>query len=150
MAVRIVVAALALTACGQTATKAPEAPAAAEAPSAAWETRLTEMLPYIDACIAKSPETRWIAYAGLLDDQLVAVRLGGAPGQFVCTVPMADPIAANAMIVPDDESTAFEGEGSAIFVRGPGENPGGECYEAEEVRDANGDLIGWWADPHGC
>ena len=26
----------------------------------------------------------------------------------------------------------------------------GECYEAEEVRNADGELIGWWADPHGC
>jgi hypothetical protein len=76
--------------------------------------------------------------------------LGGAAGEFVCTVPMADPVTANAAVVPDDETVAFEGEGSAIFVRGPGENPGGECYEAEEVMNADGEVIGWWADPYGC
>jgi hypothetical protein len=150
---RMVIAAmLALGACGQTATAPDEAPAAApgEATPAAWETRLTEMLPYIDACIAKSPATRWVSYAGLLNDREVAVRLGGAPGEFVCTVSMAEPTPANAAIVPDDEDIAFEGEGSAIFVRGPGENPGGECYQAEEVLNASGEVIGWWADPHGC
>jgi hypothetical protein len=145
----IFAAALLLSACGETPTEA-EAPVPAAATPVAWETRLTEMLPYIDACIARSPETRWISFAGLLNDNEVAVRLGGAAGEFVCTVPTADPVPANAAIVPDDEEVAFEGEGSAIFVRGPGENPGGECYEAEEVLNANGEVIGWWADPHGC
>jgi len=145
----IAAAALALAACGQAPTQTEEPFAVAAAP-VRWETRLSELLPYIDACIAKSPETRWVSYAGLLNDSEVAVRLGGASGQFVCTVPTANPIVANAAIVPDDETVAFEGEGSAIFVRGPGENPGGQCYQAEEVRNADGELIGWWADPHGC
>lgn len=146
----IAAAALALAACGETSTPTEETPPPAAPSPARWETRLTEMLPYIDACIAKSPETSWVAYAGMLNEQEVAVRLGGAPGQFVCTVPMANPIAANAAIVPDDETVSFEGEGSAIFVRGPGANPGGECYQAQEVRNADGELIGWWADPDGC
>lgn len=143
-----ILAALALTACGQVAST--EEAAIVEPASAAWETRLTQMLPYIDACIEASPQTRWVSYAGLLNDQEVAVRLGGAVGEFLCTVPTADPSGANAALVPDDEELAFEGEGSAIFVRGPGENPGGECYEAPEVRNADGELIGWMADPHGC
>lgn len=143
-----VVLAMMVAACGETATEAPETPA--EVAPVAWETRLSELLPYIDACIAKSPETRYVNYAGLLDNETVAVRLGGGPGEFVCTVPTADPGAANAVIVPDDENAAFAGEGSATFVRGPGENPGGECYEAEEVRNADGEVIGWWADPEGC
>ncbi|HYD72576.1 MAG TPA: hypothetical protein VEF55_05525 [Candidatus Binatia bacterium] len=147
----VITLALMLAACGQPETKADAAsPPAAEPAPVAWETRLSEMLPYIDACISKSPETRYVNYAGLLNDREVAVRLGGAPGEFVCTVPTADPSAANAAIVPDDENEAFAGEGSATFVRGPGDNPGGECYEAEEVRNADGELIGWWADPHGC
>jgi hypothetical protein len=144
-----IAAVFALAACGETSTKA-EAPAPAEVAPVAWETRLMEMLPYIDACIAKSPETRWVSYAGLLDDESVVVRIGGAAGQFQCTVPTADPTAANAVIVQDDETVAFEGEGSAIFVRGPGENPGGECYEAPEVLNADGEVIGWMADPAGC
>lgn len=138
-----------LASCGETAT-APEAAAPAAPASVAWEGRLSEMLPYIDACIAASPETRWVSYAGLLNDREVAVRLGGAAGEFVCTAPTADPTAANVAIVPDDETVAFEGEGSAIFVRGPGANPGGECHEADEVMNADGEVIGWWADPHGC
>jgi len=144
----VIAAALALAACGETATKA-DAPVVAE-PPAAWETRLTEMLPYIDACIARSPETRTVSYAGMLDSESVVVRIGGAAGEFQCTVPMADPVAANAVVARDDETLTFEGEGSALFVRGPGENPGGECYEAEEVRNADGEVIGWWADPEGC
>ena len=143
--------AVVLAACGQTETKTDAVPPSISEPApVAWETRLSELLPYIDACIAKSPDTRYVNYAGLLNDREVAVRLDGASGQFVCTVPTADPSAANAAIVPDDENEAFAGEGSATFVRGPGENPGGECYEAEEVRNADGELIGWWADPHEC
>jgi len=44
----------------------------------------------------------------------------------------------------------FDGEDEAIFVRGPGENPGGECYDAPEVRSASGELLGWMMDPMGC
>lgn len=144
----VILAALALTACGEATP--PTATASIAAPPLAWETRLTEMLPYIDACIAKSPQTRTVSYAGPLDEESVVVRLGGAAGEFQCTVPMADPVASNAVIFRDDETVAFEGEGSALFVRGPGDNPGGECYAAPEVRDANGDLIGWMLDPEGC
>jgi hypothetical protein len=49
-----------------------------------------------------------------------------------------------------DAALVVDGENAAIFERGPGQNPGGECYEAPEVRDANGLLIGWMLDPQGC
>lgn len=142
-------AALVMGACGEAPT-APEPTAPIEAAPIAWESRLSEMLPYIDACLAASPETRTISYASLLNDREAVVRLGGASGEFVCTVPTAEPTAANAAIISDDEEMTFEGEGSALFVRGPGPNPGGECYEAPEVRNADGEVIGWMLDPEGC
>ena len=48
------------------------------------------------------------------------------------------------------EALHAPGEGTAIFVRGPGAQPGGECYDAPEVRSASGELLGWKADPLGC
>jgi hypothetical protein len=42
------------------------------------------------------------------------------------------------------------GEFLALFVRAPGENPGGECYDAPEVRNADGEVLGWMMDPLGC
>ena len=49
---------------------------------------------------------------------------------------------------PESEQPA--GTNAEIFVRGPGKNPGGECYDAPEVKDADGKLLGWWLDPAGC
>jgi hypothetical protein len=107
------------------------------------------MLPYIDACLAKSPDTRWISYAAVAEGSgVVTVRLSGAPGAFDCTAPEHDPEAVQ--IAPRNAELSFEGEGAAIFVRAPGENPGGECYAAPEVRGANDELLGWMADPDGC
>ncbi|MBL8546532.1 MAG: hypothetical protein JNL81_08705 [Hyphomonadaceae bacterium] len=147
----LVAAMVALSACGQSA-QAPEdvAPPVTAATSGAWDQNLISLLPFIDACIAKSPETRTITYAAATGEALVAVRLSGAGGAVDCTVPDHDPSPTYAQISPRRENWAPESENTAIFVRGPGENPGGECYEAPEVRDANGAVVGWMLDPEGC
>lgn len=147
----VIAVSAALAACGREATDAPEpvVPVVEES-AVGWEARLTEMLPYIDACIARTPETRWVSFAAPTGEALVTVRLLGDGGGFDCTVPDDDPTPTHAVITHRRESWEVEGEGSAIFVRGPGENPGGECYEAPEVRDATGALLGWMADPEGC
>jgi len=127
---------------------AASAPAAAQ--STAWDRDLLALLPFIDACIAKSPETRTVTYAAATGEALVTVRLIGAAGAVDCTVPDDDPAPAHAVIAPRRDEWTPEGENAAIFVRGPGANPGGECYEAPEVRDANGVMVGWMLDPEGC
>ena len=112
-----------------------------------WDHQLMALLPQIDACIAQSPQTRVVRYAGS-NGEHVLVRLEGENGQVDCN---ADAGAAPhaAIVVRQDEIFAPT-EGDAIFMRGPGENPGGECYTAPEVRGADGALIGWMLDPYGC
>lgn len=149
----MVAAALLLMACGETTTVA-ETPRAAiaagsETDTGGWEAHLTEMLPFIDACIARSPDTRTISFAAPTGEALVTVRLSGPNGDIDCTVPGDDPTPTNVVIAPRRAEWQPSGEG-AFFVRGPGDNPGGECYEAPEARAPDGELIGWWLDPEGC
>ncbi len=113
-----------------------------------WDHQLIALMPQIDACIARSPETRWVTYAGQQADGNMLVRLS-AGDAFDCTVaPGATPEVLS--FGARSETLRVASESAAIFVRGPGENPGGECYEAPEVRSASGDLLGWMMDPLGC
>lgn len=113
-----------------------------------WDFDLTELMPQIDACIARAPETRWVNYAGVQADGNMLVRLSGGDA-FDCTVaPGNTPEVIS--FGPRSETLRVATEGAAIFVRGPGENPGGLCYEAPEVRGANGEVLGWMMDPMGC
>ena len=71
----------------------------------------------------------------------------GGVGEVDCVVPDEASDPASAIILPaldDPPADAIQ------FVRAPGENPGGECYQAPEVRDASGALLGWVLDPEGC
>ena len=136
---------LLLAACGAP-PEAPPAPTTTEtAAPGPWEQRIPDMLPAIDACIVAAPGNRTITYAGP-DDGGALVRLDGEDGQLDCRVG-AD---GAARIARADPNLTLSGDGAAIFVRGPGENPGGECYEAPEVRDASGAVVGWMLDPLGC
>jgi hypothetical protein len=105
---------------------------------------LLALLPQIDACIAKQPDAREVTYAGERDGG-VFVRLSSPQNNFDCSVR-----AGVAQLSRRDEALTIDGESAAIFIRGPGDNPGGECYQAPEVHDANGALVGWMVDPEGC
>lgn len=116
-----------------------------------WDAHLLALMPQIDACIAQSPETRWVTYAADTGEALVTVRLQGVGPSVDCTVPNDDADPRHATIAPRREDFRPPGDNEALFVRGEGgENPGGECYEAPEVRGANGELLGWMMDPLGC
>lgn len=95
----------------------------------------------IDACLALAPTNRTVTYAA--PD---LVRLDGEGGKLDCRIDAS----GAAQISPADAALSLEGDGAALFVRGPGENPGGECYEAPEVRGPDGALLGWMLDPDGC
>ena len=114
-----------------------------------WDWRLIELLPAIDACLALSPNTRSVTYAALDANDQVFVRLRGEEAPVDCVAPLT-PNGAAARITARDASRRIGGDGDAIFVRAPGQNPGGECYEAPEVHAANGVLLGWMDDPLGC
>lgn len=110
-----------------------------------WDAHLLELMPEIDACIAAAPEARRVSYAAARGDGYF-VRLRSESGGIDCSV------GANGVVQISlrDETTHIGGENEALFVRAPGANPGGECFEAPEVRDPSGDLLGWMDDPHGC
>lgn len=112
-----------------------------------WEHHLQTLLPQIDACIAQSPQTNWVSYAGETAPGEVTVRLTGN-NQFVeCKVSGGTAVAAQQ----PENAPHIAGDGEALFVRGSGgPNPGGECTDAPEVRNASGELIGWMMDPLGC
>ena len=113
-----------------------------------WDHQLIALMPQIDACIARSPQTRWVSYAGVQADGNILVRLSGGDA-FDCTVAYGS--APEVMSFGQrSETLRVASDGAALFVRGPGENPGGECYEAPEVRGANDELLGWMMDPMGC
>jgi len=143
------VLALALPACGRQTEKEAAPPAETPATATRWDANLTAMIPFIDACLTHAPDSRWVSYAGDTGEALVTVRLSGSGGSFDCTVPNDDPSATYARLTPR-QGPSIAGENEAIFVRAPGSNPGGECYEAPEVRSADGALLGWMADPEGC
>lgn len=136
---------LLLWGCGAPPAPAPEAEPGSPAP-ASWDQHIADLLPAIDSCIAGASADRSITYAAL-DQGGVLVRLDGADGKLDCRV---DLDGGHARIAPADPDLIVDGDGAAIFVRGPGENPGGECYEAPEVRGADGALLGWMLDPLGC
>lgn len=132
-----------LSACGQSSAPAPNSPP----PSGPQEPRaqiIIDRLPLIDACLALSPETPTVTINPTAN---LSVRLSGASGTFDCVVPNDAPNPESATILPAlDEPPAD----AILFVRAPGGDPGGECYEAPEVRNADGELLGWTLDPDGC
>src|SRR6185312_175234 len=111
----------------QATTSAAQTPVWDAASARSWDRNLLTLMPQIDACLAKSPSTRQISFAGQYRGS-VLVRMQGETA--------ADCRVANgvATVAPHDDALNVPGDGAALFVRGPGENPGGECYEAPEVR----------------
>lgn len=110
-----------------------------------WDRELTELLPAIDACIARAPDSRRVTYATRTHSGAF-VRLNGFEA-IDCRVALDG---SGAETSPADANLQIGGDNEAIFVRAPGANPGGECYEAPEVRGADGALLGWMDDPLGC
>lgn len=114
-----------------------------------WDYQLMALLPQIDACIARAPEVRIVTYAGQHDEESALVRLVSDGMGFDCSVSLGtDPQVID--FGDRDQALSTPTEFAALFVRGPGSNPGGECYDAPEVRGANGALLGWMMDPIGC
>jgi hypothetical protein len=111
-----------------------------------WDNHLAELLPAIDACLAKLPQPLPITYAAAESDGPVLVRMGG---RYDCRAPL-DPAAGPAVMTNADTRLALGGDNDVRFVRAPGANPGGACYEAPEVHGADGALLGWLDDAQGC
>lgn len=130
-----------LAACGP--TTAPNAPPPS-VPQYENRQAIVDRLPLIDACLALAPDRRIVT---INPDSDITLRLSGEAGDLDCVVPDDDPDPARATLLPALNDPPAD---AILFVRAPGENPGGECYVAPEVRDVAGELLGWTLDPAGC
>lgn len=112
-----------------------------------WGQDILTALPVIDACLKVAKDNPPVVYAIASGEDAGYALLPGADDKPMdgCTV-----AAGKASIAPVSDAALPPGAQQEIFVRGPGKNPGGECYEAPEVKDAEGKVIGWWLDPAGC
>jgi hypothetical protein len=114
-----------------------------------WTTQIVALAPAVMACLAINPGEAGVSYLEQEGDGRVLVRVVGETGAEVdCRAPLSG--GAQLVSTPADPNVRFPGERDALFYRAPGENPGGECYTAPEVKDASGAVIGWLADPSGC
>lgn len=113
-----------------------------------WGQDILTALPVIDLCLKGAGEFPAVVYAAAsAPDAGYVILPPSEEGAFeICTV-----AAGKATKAPQADDAALPaGTNAEIFVRGPGKNPGGECYEAPEVKDADGKVVGWWLDPEGC
>ena len=113
-----------------------------------WDRDIVALMPQIDACLAASP-AKTVTYAARLPDGHVLVRLDSENGSFDCNV-----TGSAAQVAAMDGNVNFGGAGAVRFYRanpdGSGANPGGECFEAPSVRDANGKVLGWTLENEDC
>lgn len=113
-----------------------------------WGQDVLTALPVIDVCLKGEDSGTAILYAAATapDAGLVLFGTDSEDGGFkACEV-----AGGKASVTHMPFTDAPPGASAEIFIRGPGENPGGECYEAPEVKDAGGKVVGWWLDPEGC
>lgn len=113
-----------------------------------WGQDVVAAIPIIDACLALDANKPPISFAAPTAADAGYVLLSGSDEHPLqgCLV-----VGGKATLTPVGADDAEPpGTNAEIFVRGPGENPGGECYQAPEVKDADGKLLGWWLDPMGC
>ena len=118
-----------------------------------WDSQLDTLIEAIDACIAAAPALRTLTYAGELPDGSTLVRVRDGDNAQDCRVERG-----RATHSPRDESLLLASDNAAILLRArPGEtqNPGGECYEAQEAwvyrgHPEMGEMVGWMMDPMGC
>lgn len=129
-----------LAACGQSTAPSPPP----SGPQYENSQAIVDRLPLIDACLALAPERRIVTINPASD---ITLRLSGEAGDLDCAVPDDDPDPARATVLPALNDPPAD---AILFVRAPGENPGGECYAAPEVRNEAGELLGWTLDPEGC
>ena len=118
-------------------------PGEATASSRGWATDLSQLLPAIDACLARiqaKPGRVTIAYVN--DEGQAAVRLLEADGgRSECLV--SPDGATVAGVEPLADRDVFRGERDPLFTRAPASPPPASCYSNEEVKGSSGATVGW-------
>jgi uncharacterized membrane protein len=108
-----------------------------------WAVDLSQLLPAIDACIARAsarPARVTIAYVN--EEGQAAVRLLEADGGRSECLSSLDG-AAIASFEPLADRDVFRGERDPMFTRAPANAPAGSCTTSEEVKGSGGATLGW-------
>ncbi|MBU6406332.1 MAG: hypothetical protein KGS44_04215 [Alphaproteobacteria bacterium] len=112
-----------------------------------WASQIVALEPQVSACLGVSPDSA-LSYLRGNDDGGAFMRVRGSTGAETDCTMVGGGTAPQTM--PANPSQRYPGEMDVLFYPAPGEQPGGECYAAPEVRDASGRVLGWLADPNGC
>lgn len=112
-----------------------------------WDNDLIALLPQIDACLAAARSKGPVSLAARTNAGAI-VRVLDDGGTFQCAFPGEATKPGKAGRLDDAEPMVSERD--PLFYRAPGENPGGECFEAPEVRGNDGSLIGWTMADEDC
>jgi uncharacterized membrane protein len=112
-----------------------------------WSSLIVALEPQVSACLSVSPDSA-LSYLRANDDGGAFMRVRGSTGAETDCTMVAGGTAPQTM--PANPSQRYPGEMDVLFYPAPGEQPGGECYAAPEVRDSSGRVLGWLADPNGC
>ena len=114
-----------------------------------WTTQIAALAPAVRACLSVSPGRSAVSYLRADGNNLAFMRVVGETGAEVdCTAALTGEGAPQ--VQPVTGPRGYPGERDALFYPAPGDNPGGECYVAPEVRSESGELLGWLALPDGC
>ncbi|MGE0045387.1 MAG: hypothetical protein AB7T08_06465 [Hyphomonadaceae bacterium] len=116
----------------------------AEGERPTWASVIGELMPAIDACLARaSARPARVTQASLLGDNQVSVRLREADGGRQVCLATAD----GASVITFDpllDTDRLFGEGDPEFVRAPGTAPrAANCLSVAQAQSEAGELLGW-------
>jgi uncharacterized membrane protein len=114
-----------------------------EGERASWASVLNELLPAIDACLARvSSRPARVTTASAREENMVSVRIREADGTRRECIASADGASAPTyeLLSPLDHTT---GEGDPEFVRAEEAPRARDCTTVEEVFDSEGGHVGW-------
>jgi hypothetical protein len=125
-----------------------------------WGQDVVSAMPVIDACrtSADFPGTP----SGAITPPVAFAAASGPKDGYALFLGQTEETRYIECVVADGTVSLgpFKGEAGPagtereIFVRKTGlageVQPGGQCYEAEEVKSEAGEVLGWWMDPLGC
>ena len=109
-----------------------------------WSRMLMELLPAIDACLAKTPgASPYVTKAWPINYGVVGVRTRNATvGWFEC-VAQSDGKTVDRFGPVDSTAPAVPGEEAVLYTAVAHTPPSGNCFTHERVMDADGNQIGW-------
>lgn len=110
-----------------------------------WASVLGELIPAIDACMARvSSRPARVTIASALDEGLVSVRLREADGSRRECIAAYNGSGITAY-EPISDLDRRAGEGDPEFQRGGGQPRAEDCRRVEEAMSPSGEPIGWLA-----